>query len=120
MGSGARYGENEGSGLFGFILPLYSREAKGTRERKQLATTGECPAPGTDKGQAKRPLNLGRGSGEDRVSQPHFSLVGFPKAAEGVGRVCSLQAGLAGSLPVIVPVSGLSHRLVALTICWKW
>ena len=41
MGSGARYGENEGSGLFGFILPLYSREAKGTRERKQLATTGE-------------------------------------------------------------------------------
>ncbi|XP_053785493.1 ATR-interacting protein isoform X2 [Desmodus rotundus] len=48
---------------------LPSREAKGTRERKQLATTGECPAPGTDKGQAKRPLNLGRGSGS-RVCSP--------------------------------------------------
>lgn len=61
-------------------------------------------------------------SGEDHVSQPHLSLVGFPKESEGVGRVCSPQADLAGICPPSLgPLcSGMSHRLLApLQVCWK-
>lgn len=48
MGSETRDWENEGSGVFGFVLPLYGREAKDTSgKRKRLATAGEGPAPGT-------------------------------------------------------------------------